>query len=205
MSGPARWAEAGADEQSAEKAMQAFFARHPDIYSIDGKRKAELILRTHEIVAAWRNNRERGPSLETQRIRWAEAKKHAGALRKALQALQQSLGDDFDDILAGGIADEGFGRDAIERLQFIETRADRLVKNFAGKATDKRVDKFLVMACAEAWSIATERPATANQEKSPYYLFLLGVYQAYGLIGDDGKRLTAPSMNTLQQWLPKQT
>lgn len=194
----ARWVEAGADEQSAEKAMQAFFARHPDVYSIDGKRKAELILRTHEIVAAWRNNRERGPSLETQRIRWAEAKKHAGALRKALQALEQDLGDDFDDILRGGMSEEGFGHDAIERLQFMETRADRLVKNFAGKAADKRKDKFAAMACAEVWSIATERPATANQEKSPFYLFLLEVYSAFD-IGD------APSLNTLQQWLPKQT
>lgn len=194
----ARWVEAGADEQSAEKAIQAFFARHPDVYSIDGKRKAELILRTHEIVAAWRNNRKRGPSLETQRIRWGEVKQHASALRKALQVLEQDLGDDFDDILAGGIAEEGFGRDVIERLQFIEKRADRLVKNFAFKATDKRKDRFLVMACAEAWSIATGRPATANQEKSPFYLFLIEVYTAFD-IGD------APSLNTLQQWLPKQT
>ena len=194
----ARWVEAGADEQSAEKAMQALFARHPYVYSIDGKRKAELILRTHEIVSAWRNNRERGPSLETQRIRWAEAKKHAGALRKALQALERDLGDDFDDILGGGMSEEGFGRDAIERLQIIEGRAERLVKNFAGKATAKRNDKFVVMACAEAWGIATGRPATANQEKSPFYLFLIEVYSAFD-IGD------APSLNTSQQWLPKQT
>lgn len=194
----ARWVEAGADEQSAEKAIEAFFARHPDVYSIDGKRKAELILRTHEIVAAWRNNRKRGPGLETQRIRWAEVKKNASALRKALQALEQDLGDDFDDILAGGIAEEGFGRETIERVQFIHTRADRLVKNFAGKASDKRKDKFLVMACAEAWGIATGRRATANQEYSPFYLFLIEVYIAFD-IGD------APSTTTLQGWLPKQT
>ena len=62
----ARWVEAGADEQLAEKAMLKFFAKHSSIYAIDGKRKAELILRTHEIVSAWRVSRTR-PNLYIQR------------------------------------------------------------------------------------------------------------------------------------------
>lgn len=193
----ARWVEARENEQSAEKAMLAFFARHPAIYSIDGKRKAELVLRTHEIVSAWRNN-QTGPKLDIQRDHWPLVKKHAKALRKSLETLSRDIGDDFDDILAGRIGEAVDSSNLIGVLEHVETRADRLVKNFAGKATDKRKDKFVAMACAGAWSIATERPATANQEKSPYYLFLLEVYHAYDL-GD------APSTTTLQGWLPKQT
>lgn len=193
-----KWTEANPYEETAEKALRKFFARHPEVYSIDPRDRDALTLLISDIVAAWHKNVATGPSLETQRIRWAEAEKHANRLRKALKALQDDLGDDFDDILAGTIAGEGHGCAAIAQIEHIESRAKRLVGNFAGKAADKRNDKFIVLETAKAWSGATGKRATANQECSPFFVFLTEVYEVYGL-GDP------PSKTTLQGWLPKQT
>jgi len=193
----ARWVEASALEDSAERALGKFLDANPSIYDITAQQRAEFLLQCHEIVSAWKNRRP-DPNLETQRNRWHEAQKHARALRKALEALRNDLGDDFSVILAGRVCDESFAADAIADVQHIEKRAQSLVQNFSGKAADKRNDRFVVMALAEIWAQLTNRRATANQEKSPFYYFLLEAYEVYQL--DE-----APSRTTLQGWLPKQT
>lgn len=191
------WTEADALVAKAETALRRYL-QSGDGLQLEPKLRDELILRTTEIVAAWQNNREKGPKLETQRDNWPRVKKHARDLLKSLERLSRDLGDDFDDILSGGIAEPDSGAEFIAQLLHIEQRADRLVKNFSRKAVEKRPDKFLVMGASEAWAIATDKRPTANQEHSPFFKFLLAVYKAYDLDGP-------PSITTLQGWLPKQT
>lgn len=191
------WSQADGREAAAESQLRRYL-QGGDNPQLEPKSREELILRTSEIVAAWRNNRENGPKLETQRDHWPKVKKHTRDLRKSLERLSRDLGDDFDDILSGGMAEPGLGAEFIAQLSQIEQRADRLAKNFSGKAVDKRPDKFVVMCASEAWAIATGKRPTANQEHSPFFKFLLAVYEAYDL--DD-----PPSMTTLQGWLPKQS
>ena len=192
------WSEANPKEHEAEKYLKQFLAKHPQVYALEDSARDGFILLISDIVSGWRNNLKHGPSLDTQRIKWAETKKHSRTLRKALKSLSDDLGDNFDDILAGGNADDGFGASIIAQLEHLERRAERLIENFSGKASDKRNDKFVVMACSEAWANVMGKRPTANQEKSPFFVFLTEVYEVYEL-GDP------PSRTTLQGWLPKQT